>query len=488
MRFFKFIQGFDRLHWLWLALCAPFLLFISPTRLPALLVVPGLWLLHWFIVIWERKRKDKDISIRERGSRSGSSSFPLTPLNVSLLLMSIMVFVSLWVTFDASFSLPKISGVVLGLGIFYAVVRECRSPRGWWLCLMLFLAIGLGISLLGLLGTSWITKISFLTPITSILTPRIVGLPGAEEGFHPNYVAGALLWAIPGYFTLSWMLVAKGKAVRIHLGRGKRTVLSLVVMGATLWMLAVFLLTQSRGGYISLALTLPLLALLLLPPKWRWYSLILLVVLGVLAGTLVASRWEAVSSWVAGGNQTADPAFSLSTLEGRMQVWARAIYGIQDFPLSGMGMNAFRKVLPVLYPLFRASPNFDIGHAHNEFLQAAVDLGIPGLVAFISLYVIGFWALFHVGGNARVQSDPGEELAPERHIKPGGWFSFLTLSPVEDPDLTRMAVVGLGGGLLAHLLWGMTDAMALGARPAFLFWLLLGLICGLYRLAEESRR
>jgi putative inorganic carbon (hco3(-)) transporter len=69
---------------------------------------------------------------------------------------------------------------------------------------------------------------------------------------------------------------------------------------------------------------------------------------------------------------------------------------IQDFPFTGMGMNVFRKVVPVLYPLFLIGPDIDIGHAHNEFLQAALDLGIPGLIAFLALYIGVFWMLADV--------------------------------------------------------------------------------------------
>jgi putative inorganic carbon (HCO3(-)) transporter len=59
-------------------------------------------------------------------------------------------------------------------------------------------------------------------------------------------------------------------------------------------------------------------------------------------------------------------------------------------------MNAFRKVVPVLYPLFTIPSELDIPHAHNEFLQAALDLGIPGLIAFLVLYIGVFWMLADV--------------------------------------------------------------------------------------------
>ena len=53
--------------------------------------------------------------------------------------------------------------------------------------------------------------------------------------------------------------------------------------------------------------------------------------------------------------------------------------------------------------------------------------------------------------------------------------------------VTRSLTLGLGGGLLAHLLYGLTDAVALGAKPGVLFWMLLGLIAGLYSQVRSNR-
>jgi len=428
--------------------------------------MPGLWIVAWL---------------------AGREPLPRTPFNTVLLLMLCMVLVSLWATYDIAFSLPKISGIVLGLGIFYAFAREGQTPRGWWLGFLLFLGIGFGVAAVGLLGTQWATKITLLSPIVSRLSLRITGLPGAEEGFNPNTVAGALLWVIPSFLTFSWLLLTRMKDVRGFFGRGKASLLILLAIGATLWTIAIFILTQSRGGYIGLALTLPVLILIAMRPRWRWYSLAILALLAIILGVMLASHWEAARIWVTGSNLAADPALSINSLEGRLEVWSRAIYGIQDFPFTGMGMNTFRKVVPVLYPLFTISPEVDIGHAHNEFLQAALDLGIPGLIAFIALYIVAFWMLIRTWQCVRVnaQSASSDRRAAVPLGKPGGWFSVLGTSPFADARLVQMAVLGLGGGLLAHLLWGLTDAMALGARPAFLFWVILGLISGLHQQAQE---
>jgi hypothetical protein len=50
-----------------------------------------------------------------------------------------------------------------------------------------------------------------------------------------------------------------------------------------------------------------------------------------------------------------------------------------------------------------------------------------------------------------------------------------------------MGILGLGGGLFAHFLFGLTDAVALGAKLGMLFWMLLGLIAGVYQQIQRPR-
>jgi len=458
----------DRWSWVLLIFAAPFLLFPSPSRSLALFVVPGLWIVAWL---------------------AGREPLPRTPLNTTLLLMFCMVLVSLWATFDIGNSLPKISGMVLGLGAFFAVRRAAEDTRGWTLSLLAFMGIGLGVAVLGVFGTDWasarFTKFPLLDPVISRLPTLIQGLPGAETGLNPNEVAGALIWVLPLMMVMSVALfILLRSPHRPAFGAGKneearaqRTdwqekmhgwrLVGVIIfcLAATFFVAAVFLLSQSRGGYIALALTLPVLALVALPQRWRWYCLVALLILVIALGYLVSSRWETVRTWITGSNLTADPALSLNSIDLRLEVWSRALYGIQDFPITGMGMNAFRKVVPMLYPLHPISSVYDIGHAHNEFLQAALDLGIPGLVAFLALYIGAFWMLAEVWRATRRPT-----------LSTGNWSL-----------VTRSLALGLGGGLLAHLLYGLTDAVALGAKPGVLFWMLLGLIAGLYQETQENR-
>ena len=141
----------------------------------------------------------------------------------------------------------------------------------------------------------------------------------------------------------------------------------------------------------------------------------------------------------------------MGSLASRTEIWARALYALRDFPLTGMGMNNFRRVVPVLYPFFSLPPTIDIAHAHNQFLQAGLDLGLAGLIAYLALWMIG--AALTVRCLRRADA---------------GW--------------TRALALGLGAALLASFIFGLTDAIALGAKPGILFWSLLALLVALERL------
>jgi putative inorganic carbon (HCO3(-)) transporter len=426
----------SRYEWLFLLVVAPLLLFPSPARTPALLAIPTLWICRRVAL---------------------GHLVPRTPLDAPLVLMTLMVLVSLYATFDIAFSLPKITGMLLGLAVYYAVVEAAADRRSWVLALGGFMLAGVGVAALGLLGTRWNPKFAIFAPILRWLPPRITGLPGAAEGFHPNEVAGALLWVAPLACMLAAMAPLGARSIARSLGRVRGALLLCTLMLTAAFLVTVLILTQSRGGWIAAALVLPACVLVLLRGRWRLAATILLIGGVVTAAAWVAlARPDALDLLIIGPQQDPGPGMSLETLSGRFEVWSRAIYGIQDFPFTGMGMNAFRRVVPVLYPLFSIDPTTDIGHAHNAFLQAALDLGIPGLIAYLSVHISAFAMLV------------------------SSWRRRGKL-PFPEP-LSRALILGLGGGLAAHLIYGLTDAVALGAKPGVLWWMLLGLVASLYRV------
>jgi putative inorganic carbon (HCO3(-)) transporter len=126
---------------------------------------------------------------------------------------------------------------------------------------------------------------------------------------------------------------------------------------------------------------------------------------------------------------------------------------VQDFPFTGVGMGSFGDLADVLYPFF-SFPAQSVPHAHNLFLQVAVDLGIPGLIAWFAVFILATtaaWQAYRQGASRR-----------------DGWAA------------------GLGAGLLcaqaALVVHGLTDAVTWGmVRPAPLTWALWGMAFALRR-------
>lgn len=406
-----------------------------------------------------------------------------------------MVLVSLYATYDIAVSLGKIAGMVFGIGVYYAAVSASRTSRGWWAALGAFVAGGVGIAGLGLMGMQWSSKFPFLQAVIARLPARLVALPGAEKGFHPNETAGALVWVAPVLVALVAYLVCHPRAVcrrigmigiprssRLRksditiawarrfgragrwLGLGGAAVIFVLLIVASLFTMGVLLLTQSRSAIIALGGVLPLMALLSVSGRKARLALFALAAAGVGAAVVAVAVLGPGTTveLVSGAGATYGSALPLNTLDGRVEIWSRAIYGIQDFAFTGMGMNTFRRVVHVLYPLFLIGPEADLGHAHNIWLQAGLDLGIPGLIGYLALWVGAAAMLFRC------------------------YVERSTLN-VQRSTLRRALALGFGGSLAAFAVYGITDAVALGAKPGALWWLMLGLIAGLHARAVEGR-
>jgi O-antigen ligase len=422
----RIAQFIIRRRWLILLVASPFLLFPNPSTAPILLIVPGLRILFWI---------------------TGAKPFTRTPFNPAILVLSVMLFVSLWATYDIAISLPKIAGVILGIGVFDCLASN--RARAWWIGLAAFMIVGLGVAFAGLIGTQWAIKFDLLIPFTYQFEPRLAGLPGIEHGINPNEVAGALLWVMP--VCIATALIGGTQSQNLW-----RAPLNLLVWEATIFIVLVFLLCQSRSAYLALALTLVAFTLGMIW-QWRRGRLGALLALGVI---IALGAWSFETDTAlresVGNFKLPGATMALDTFNGRDQIWARAWRGIAQYPVTGMGLNTFRYRLNELDPQHPIYAGRDIGHAHNEFLQAALDLGLPGMFALIGLYAIAFALLRQVWVRATATR------------------------------ATRLLVLGLSGGLFAHLVYGMTDTVALGAKPGILFWMLLGLIAGLDCHSERA--
>jgi putative inorganic carbon (HCO3(-)) transporter len=333
-----------------------------------------------------------------------------------ILLMALSAGLSLWVTSFPEISFPQVYRLLGGIALYYAIVNwtETASRLRW--VVNGIITASLLLALMAPFSVQWdISKFPF---IPASLYARFTEV--FSDAVNPNVMAGSLALLLP--IALSWLVFSWRQA-----SKRQRTLVGAIVLVVA----GVIFLTQSRGAWLALAAAVLLIAAL----RWRW---------GWLA-TLSLSLAGIVSVFFIGLGRLADffvLSASLGGLDGRLEIWRRAVFLVQDFPFTGVGMGAFGRVADVLYPFFIYAPG-KVDHAHNLFLQVAVDLGIPGLIAWcaiLGLVSLSSWQLYRLG---RVKMNA--------------------------------LAAGLGAGLLssqvALVVHGLTDAVTWGmVKPAPLVW------------------
>jgi putative inorganic carbon (HCO3(-)) transporter len=352
-----------------------------------------------------------------------------------------MIITGILVTADPDLTLPKATGLILGLTSWYLLLTAVHSRRHLNLSLLCFLLLALGFTALGALSTNWVIKVPLLEQIVQQLPPALVALPESpESGVQANQLAGTMLmfWPLLLCLAIGWPLPIGWKtAVRLF----------------ALLLTALLFLTQSRSGWLGglggLVCLLAWWGWLHLPPPRRWLLWLGLALLGTaVIATLVMIGPERLRQlWVDPAQETV--LGRLHSIGFRQEVWRWTAAAIGDFPFTGTGLGTFRRVAPRLYPL-NVPATYDISHAHNIFGQVALDVGLPGLVAYMALLLLA-------GAM--------------------GW------QVARRDEALRPLAIGLVTGLIALHIYGLTDALALGSKTSLLFWLILGNLAAMKKVS-----
>lgn len=396
---------FAVLELLVVAIAAPLLMFPSRLSVIPLIVLPAVWLAR--------------LALPGLPNPASASDLP-----VAVLLL--MTSVSLYPSVDLTLSRPKLYGLILGFAVFRLVTGWLWTGPGTTFLAAFLISGGVGVALIGLVGTDWLTpKVPFFVAIYAQLPHLIRAVPTSfgtnEAGFQPNEVAGTLALVVP----LAASLVLWGTAYLLRIAAA----IALVVMTTTL------ALTFSRSGLLGAAIALLFLVLCRWPRLARGLPLVALA-LGILVWRIGLAQ---VGDWLLALPTASDVG---SRVAGRLELWNRATYMVEDFPLTGIGLNTFPVVVRTLYPLYINDTSRPMPHAHDFLLQVAVDLGLPGLLSFVVLLGVAATNLMRAWTAHQ------------------GW--------------ERGLVAGLGAGLLGHLIFGLTDTVTLGAKPGLFLWAIVG--------------
>jgi O-antigen ligase len=87
---------------------------------------------------------------------------------------------------------------------------------------------------------------------------------------------------------------------------------------------------------------------------------------------------------ILGRSLIAVKAGSLEQADIRSVIWSTSFNIFKDHPLFGIGFGNF----PIFYQRYLKVPSEIFGHAHNDFLNVAVNAGIVGFLAFIFMWVV----------------------------------------------------------------------------------------------------
>lgn len=383
---------------------------------------------------------------------------PLDPIFVLLIVLGIFNFAIApyrqgIVRLDipiAQLTLPY-NLVALGrpiFGILLATTFADRAFRQRSVRELVWATVGLGL-LIGILGVTAAQYTSKSTQLEFIIQflPQFRSFPGAEGGFNVNEIAGAMAWFAPfcaGVGLWSWQQW-RSEHQRSNL------LLAIVASIAFIFLWSGLFLGQSRSAVFGVLIVMfPLIWFIVPARRWRGIGLALVAFFFIAELALLSGIFNPQATRLAERDE--------GSTSSRLLIWGSALSIIRDYPLSGAGINNFRYG-PVRTDY--AVTGYPVGgrvlpHAHNEWLQFGADLGIPGIALYIAAQLVTLWMLWKV------------------------WRSG---------DFTmRMLALATTGGLAAHAIFGLADAITLWDRFGFGLWWMIGLVCALYLLVQLRER
>jgi O-antigen ligase len=254
------------------------------------------------------------------------------------------------------------------LGMFAATVSFRGHSRGW------LAAALIGGTVAGvLLG---IMQVSSPDPVTSPWYLYRYSSFGVATGFfaNSNHMASLLLVTIP-------FIVAVGATAREQAKDLKLRSAAIAIAGGGLVVVILGLvLNGSLAGY-GLGVPVVLASLLML------FGFRARVAAGVLAASGLASLIALAMIWNSpvGGKLGGDAETSVSS---RQIIFANSVDLVREFGLTGSGLGTFEKVYPLHEDPAAVDREF-VNHAHNDYLELAVETGLPGIV--LMLLFLAWW-------------------------------------------------------------------------------------------------
>ncbi len=335
-------------------------------------------------------------------------------------------------------AIDHFAGIALGLFAMATVWAWGQNRQRLTQATIAFLVLGVLALSVGFRSTPAIHKRKVLLSDTTAVPPPVVPLPlsglHARETVNPNALAATAMMILPVAAAVAWAPAGWASLASL---------LRLFGAASALWALAIVAIMQSRSAWLAAVIVFWLWMRTWTGPRvWRAASIVMfLVVPGIL---FYLWRDHPRGAEVVGA------------IVGRMNIWADALEAFRTSPWLGIGLDYFRLsgYSMVLWP-----PNQMVGtpHAHNIFLQTALDLGLVGLGAYIALLMFVLRR--------------GLDVARAHH----------------GDKWVRSIGIGAALSVVAVHAYGLLDAVSLGTKVGVFQWLSCGLVLAAWRIVGQEK-
>jgi putative inorganic carbon (HCO3(-)) transporter len=347
-----------------------------------------------------------------------------TGVEIPSLVLVLMALVGYWISVEPALSRARFWNILLDLAVFFGLANGLRPVKQLrWIAGGLAV-VTLGVGVLSLVGTDWESTRFFDIPWLYERLPALIrGLPNSgvaatSDLINPRWVGILMGVLVPALLAFAWY-------TKIGLLRVVSAIAA--VFGAGL-----LLLSQTLQGVVGMGAGV----FFLLVWRKRWWLLLLVPAVGLLIYGLVSVDPAQLGQLLFSQDNSIGIAIVL-----RLDIWSRALAMIRDMPFTGIGINTYSLIQWHFYPGHLLGPE---PHAHNIYLQTALDMGLPGLAAFAWFFIA--WGL-RVWKNAHSRIDANYKIL----------------------------LAGIAAGVIAYLTAGWMDAMMLGAKPSVIVWGLMGI-------------
>lgn len=359
----------------------------------------------------------------------GKRTFSFKPLDLTVLLLAAMYTVAALFTHGgAASSAEAILYAILLLGYFLSA-NLLNSSAAIQRAITAITIGGVATALLGLYQQ--FAGRAVADWLDNAAYDYIGGRITAAFG-NPNILATYLILLFP--FVTAGIL--KKSRLRERAG-------SLLLFGL---FMAAIILTWSRGAWIGVILSLAIFLFAYNPATmyiWVPAAIGSFVALQHF-GSAVASRLNS--------------AFSLlgdSSISYRISTWQGAYEMAKDHLLGGIGVG--QEAFSAVYPYYALSGIEAAPHAHNLLLQYLCEFGLIGPLLLL-LFTVTFFQC----------------VISHQHEETNGTLRLYSLAA--------------GGGILAVLIFGLTDHVFYNARIFFLFFAVAGIAAAISRVGKIERQ